>query len=122
MDFVAAVTGEGYYGDKDRLIKTGHVVCELLDGGANWRTIEAEIVIHHGAGARMRAITLPGSSSTPSTTTAPATATSSESSDARPQPGRSSRGHAALAGGVALAAPAQADDDMHLTSVSSPER
>ena len=38
------------YGDKDRLIKTAHVVCELLDDGANWQTIEAEIVIHHGSG------------------------------------------------------------------------
>ena len=52
MDFVAAVTGQGYYGDKDRLIKTGHVVCELLDDGANWQTIEAEIVIHHGSGRK----------------------------------------------------------------------
>jgi Protein of unknown function (DUF732) len=52
MDFIAAVTGQGYFGDKDRLIKTGHVVCELLDDDANWQAIEAEIVIHHGSGRK----------------------------------------------------------------------
>jgi hypothetical protein len=52
LDFIAAVTDLGYYGDKDRLIKTGHVVCELLDDEANWQTIEAEIVIHHGSGRK----------------------------------------------------------------------
>jgi hypothetical protein len=52
LDFIAAVSHEppGYYGDPDRLIKTGNVVCGRLDDGANWQTVEAEIIIHHGAG------------------------------------------------------------------------
>jgi hypothetical protein len=47
LNFIANVTAAGYYGDKDRLIKTGHVVCELLDDGANDATVKAEVMIHH---------------------------------------------------------------------------
>ena len=36
--------------DKDRLIKTGHVVCALLDQGANNATVKAEVIIHHSTG------------------------------------------------------------------------
>jgi hypothetical protein len=51
MDFIAGVTALGYYDeDQDRLIKTGHVVCELLDQGANNATVQAEVVIHHQNG------------------------------------------------------------------------
>ena len=51
MDFIASVTALGYYDDdQDRLIKTGHVVCELLDEGANSATVQAEVTIHHTNG------------------------------------------------------------------------
>ena len=51
MDFIAGVTALGYYDeDQDRLIKTGHVVCQLLDQGANNATVQAEVIIHHQNG------------------------------------------------------------------------
>ncbi len=51
MDFIAGVTALGYYDeDQDRLIKTGHVVCELLDQGATSATVQAEVLIHHQNG------------------------------------------------------------------------
>ena len=51
MDFVASVTAMGYRDDeKDRLIKTGHVVCELLDEGANSATVKAEVTIRYSTG------------------------------------------------------------------------
>lgn len=52
LDFIARVTQQGYHGDPDRLIKTGHVVCGLLDDGASWQTVKASIIIEHEYGRK----------------------------------------------------------------------
>jgi hypothetical protein len=52
LDFIARVTQQGYHGDPDRLIKTGHVVCELLDDGASKQTITAAIMIKDENGSK----------------------------------------------------------------------
>ena len=49
LEFVQNLATIGYWdADKDRLIKTGHVVCQLLDDGESEATVNAEIIIHHG--------------------------------------------------------------------------
>ena len=50
LTFISNVNSLGYYGDNDLLIKTGHVVCALLDQGANNATVQAEVIIHHSNG------------------------------------------------------------------------
>jgi hypothetical protein len=47
LDFVSDVGMRGYYGDTDGLVKTGHVVCELLDEGANQATVLGAIMNRH---------------------------------------------------------------------------